>query len=370
MNIYNEIWKADENKFSVSRKKEDGTYENENADILLDEQIKADGHREVDLAKNPLIHKVNLEKLKNENIELFVKLLNNYVVNFRELENYNNEELKEINDYLDYARSTKVWEITINHLKDQLDIDIRETFHESLFSIWFKIYTNWYRGRRTDYCTGFEHVFVGEGKYAANTSGDSSLGEISGYHNWIKFLLDEKTGRVNFHGYNYGLNNNEGPDNPNVVTLQMSWNHRDLNGDIIAKLFKPKGGFFVGTSPECELAMGTIAFFENKLGLFNSSNKKQVTIGTGNFNLVLYRNQEENGKSGDLIRSFYPEYNGKSEFTQYIVENTEGDFRSSELIRINNELYPYSAYKSKESMLNKSIFIKQTDWKLKFENWK
>lgn len=370
MNIYNEIWKSDENKFSVSRKDANGTFENEEADILVDEQVKADGSREIDLAKNPLLQKVNQEKLKHENVELFVKLLNNYVVNFREAENYNSEELKEINNYLEHIRETKVWKLTVDYLKNELDVNLDEKFNETLFSIWFEIYTNWFRGRRTDYCSGFEHVFVGEGKYRANSAGDNTLGEISGYHNWIKFLIDEKTERVNFQGYNYGLSNNQGPDNPHVVTLQMSWIHRDLNGDIIAKLFKPKGGFFLGTSPECELALGTIAFFESKLGLFNSNNKKQVVIGEGDFNLVLYRDTAQDGNPGKYIRSFYPEYNGKAQFIEEIVKLKEGSFLDSNLIRINNNVFPYAAYKSTDSIRKKSMFNHDRNWELKFNNWK
>lgn len=34
----------------------------------------------------------------------------------------------------------------------------------------------------------------------------------------------------------------------------------DMRGNIVAEVFKKKGGFFVGPSPECEIAMATVAY--------------------------------------------------------------------------------------------------------------
>jgi poly(U)-specific endoribonuclease len=371
MNIYQTIWESDENRFSVSRKLDANTFENPEADILLDEQIKADGRRDTDLAKYPLFKYVNQGKLQTEINLKFVKLLNNYIINFREAEDYTSEELEEINQFLDIIKETKVMKQAIEYIENDLNESLQQNFNEKMFDIWFKIYTNWFNNRRTDYCSGFEHVFVGEGKYSANASvGNPTLGEIDGYHNWIKFVLDEKTGRVNYLGYNYGLNNNEGPDNPNVVTLQMSWEHRDLNGNLIASLFKRKGGFFVGTSPECEIAMGTVAYFESVRGMFSNDDKKAIELGQGRFNLVLYRNYNQNGTRGKFVRSFYPEYLGRLEFAEDLLKaKFLNAFEKDELIRMNNTMYADFAYKSSTNV-KRSIYAFDRDWKLSFENWK
>jgi hypothetical protein len=58
MEIYQNIWYKDENKFSVSRRLSDGNFEKPTADILLDEQIKATENRGVDLTKNPLFNAI------------------------------------------------------------------------------------------------------------------------------------------------------------------------------------------------------------------------------------------------------------------------------------------------------------------------
>ncbi|MFV5703285.1 hypothetical protein ACM55F_15555 [Flavobacterium sp. XS2P12] len=371
MNIYQTLWDNDENKFSVSKKLNSGEYENPNADLLIDEQIKADGRRDTDLAKNPLFSFVNLAKLETEINSKFINLLNNYIINYRDVEDYTTQELDEIYQFIETIKSTKVFQLAIDYIENSLNERIQENFNDQMFDIWFKFYTNWFNGRQTDFCSGFEHVFVGEGKYSPTTGGNNTLGEIDGYHNWIKFLLDEKTGRVNFSGYNYGLDNNQGPDNVNVVTLQMTWEHRDLNGDLIAQLFKPKGGFFVGNSPECDLAMGTIAYFESKKGMFSSNDKKQVDLGKSKLALVMYRNINRDATRGDHIRSFYPEYLGSMAFADSLLQNIKGlDYDKSNLLRLNNTLYADFVYRSKESILERSIYYDNNRWKLKFENWK
>lgn len=310
MSIYKKLWDNDENRFSVSRKTSSGDYTNPKADILLDEQVRANGKRQIDLAQFPLFEKVNRSKLNSDINRGYISLLNNYLVNYRYEEEVTDYEIQEGMDFLSKIKDTNVVKTCIQYLKNDLNIDIESKFESELFEIWFRTYTNWFKGRSTHYASGFEHVFVGEGKYNPKHGGASSLGTISGYHNWIKFHLDESTGRVNFMGYNYGLNNNEGPDNPNVVTLQMLWNHKDINGDIIAELFKPRGGFFVGSSPECEMALGTVAYYQSKKGLFSSNDRKPVQMAGGNYSLVMYRNIEQNGSRGNHVRSFFPMYEG------------------------------------------------------------
>jgi hypothetical protein len=41
--------------------------------------------------------------------------------------------------------------------------------------------------------SGFEHVFVGEIKTVE--------GEVSGFHNWIQFYLEEKNKNLNYYGF-------------------------------------------------------------------------------------------------------------------------------------------------------------------------
>jgi poly(U)-specific endoribonuclease len=103
-----------------------------------------------------------------------------------------------------------------------------------LFQIWFDLYRRDYGGR-LDSC-GFEHVFVGEVRG----------GEISGFHNWIRFYLEEKKGTVNYRGYikPKSETESEADSNDHVLTLQFSWN----------LVLKQLGTMFIGVSPEWEMA--------------------------------------------------------------------------------------------------------------------
>ncbi|OLY91814.1 poly(U)-specific endoribonuclease [Cnuella takakiae] len=370
MNIYQALWSADENRFSVSGKNGDNGFTNPAADILLDEQVRASGKRETDLAANPLFAKVNLKKLQTPLNEAFIKLLNNYVVNYRAEEAYTTEETAEIFAYLEAVQETKVWQLAIDYIEGELKEPLRDGFTEKMFDLWFRLYTNWYKGKASPYCSGFEHVFVGEGKYEARSNGDKTLGEVAGYHNWIKFLLDEQTGRVNFLGYNYGLSNNMGFNNLTVVTLQMMWTHTDLNGDLKTFLFKPKGGFFVGSSPECELAMGTVAFFETKKGLFQNDRRK-ITIDDDTLNLVLFQNVTKEGQRGDQIRSFFPEYVSAATFAASLLEDvTSKPVVVEDLLRLNNALFPDLVYQHSPTATKRSIFSLKESWSFSTKNWK
>ena len=93
-----------------------------------------------------------------------------------------------------------------------------------------------------------------------------------------------------------------------MVTLQMMNTVMDTLGEPIARLFKRKSGFFVGSSPECEMAMATIVFFESVHGKI--SDKRRVAINGATYNLVLYRSTNSDGSRGDFLRSFYPIFLG------------------------------------------------------------
>ena len=308
--IYQKIWEGDRHQFSVSPRNEAGEWENQNADILLDEQVKSSGNRHLDLATRPLFYKVNEEKFQLPNYRCFIGLLDNYVVNARESEEMSEEEEEEINQFLDAILDTEPMAIALNYIRDELKTQISlGEFRATLFRLWFQLYTNYYGGKSTHYASGFEHVFVGEGKYNLRFGGEENVGKISGYHSWIKFYLDEKSQRVNFLGYKYDLKGEDGPKSPNVVTLQMEWLHRDIYGDPIATLFKKKGGFFVGPSPECEIAIATVMFYESLSGKLRRD-RRRATINNATYDLVLFRNTNPNGSRGDFIRSFFPIFLG------------------------------------------------------------
>ena len=177
------------------------------------------------------------------------------------------------------------------------------------------LYTNYFGDRAIKDASGFEHIFVGEGKYDYVSTANQITGEISGYHSWLKFYLDERANQVNYLGHNYDLQGDIGVDNPYIATVQMLWQTQNRQKKIPIELFKKKGCFFIGTSPECEVAMGTVAYYESLANHRFKDEKRQTTINGSVYDLALYRNTKIDGSRGNYIRSFYPIFLGNKTFS-------------------------------------------------------
>ena len=73
---------------------------------------------------------------------------------------------------------------------------VYDNWKRLLYAIWFKMYSRSYQSTRAgvEDSSAFEHTFVGETK---------ASGPI-GFHNWIRFYLLEKEGKLNYKGYRGG----------------------------------------------------------------------------------------------------------------------------------------------------------------------
>ncbi|MEM8827849.1 MAG: hypothetical protein AAGE96_00655 [Cyanobacteria bacterium P01_G01_bin.19] len=311
--IYQQIWNCDRHKFLVSPRDANGDWLDPNADILLDEQIAAFGRRDLDLARKPLFHRVNEEKLAEfSTYASLIQLLDNYQFDNQRSEIVTRSQKGEIDRFIDSILATEPIQIARKYINDRLNVVCSaDKFEQNLRNIWFESYTNYFGDVEIEDASGFEHVFVGEGKYKYSDRISQKIsGAISGYHSWVKFYLDEKQQKVNYLGHNYDLQGDVGIENPYVVTLQMLWQDCDRRHKIAVELFKKKGCFFVGTSPECEIAMGTVAYYESLAKYKYKQEKRRVTINGAVFDFALYRNIQQDGSRGDRIRSFYPIYRG------------------------------------------------------------
>ncbi|MCC0175387.1 hypothetical protein I4641_00130 [Waterburya agarophytonicola K14] len=309
--IYQQIWNCDRHKFLVSPRDLNGQWIDPNADILLDEQIAASRRQDLDLARKPLFYRVNEEKLNTiPTYVSLIKLLDNYQFDNQKSEVVTKLEKAEIEQFIDDILPTKPIEIARNYIYRNLNFETSiANFELTLKSIWFDLYTNYFGNFSVRDTSGFEHIFVGEGKYdLKEKTSDRISGEISGYHSWVKFYLDEQQQQVNYRGHNYELQGNIGIDNPYVVAVQMLWQDCDVKSNLAIELFKKKGCFFVGTSPECEIAMGTVAYYESLANYKFEKEKRRTTINGAVYDLALYRNIELDGNRGNYIRSFYPKF--------------------------------------------------------------
>lgn len=117
-----------------------------------------------------------------------------------------------------------------------------EDFKRIMTSLWFDLHG---RGGGFNSSSAFEHVFVGEVKGHEES-------EVSGFHNWIQFYLEEAKGNVDYQGYIFPRRRGHCPDSETqLLTLQFEWNG----------ILKSLSSSFIGVSPEFEIALYTLCFF-------------------------------------------------------------------------------------------------------------
>ncbi|XP_066343582.1 uncharacterized protein [Miscanthus floridulus] len=140
-----------------------------------------------------------------------------------------------------------------------------EDFKRMLTSLWFDLYG---RGGNSSCSSAFEHVFVGEIK--GRGQGEN---EVSGFHNWIQFYLEEAKGNVDYQGYIFPRRRGESPDSETqLLTVQFEWHG----------VLKSVSSTLIGVSPEFEVALYTLCFFVG-------GEDNRVDIGPYSVNIKCYR---------------------------------------------------------------------------------
>lgn len=165
-----------------------------------------------------------------EKYDDFIKLLDNYNLKLGIVDNYTGQQLIEIDIFLTNFLNSQPGDFLKMHLKKYYIEN--QNIKDYLFQIWFEIFDRKGNGIK-DSC-GFEHVFVGE--LYSNTN-------VGGYHNWIKFYLDEKNNKTDYYGYFMEENNC-------IVSIQSLFNG----------VKKRVGSFFIGIDPYTEFCIFTICF--------------------------------------------------------------------------------------------------------------
>ena len=109
-----------------------------------------------------------------------------------------------------------------------------QEFVSDLKNMWFGLYS---RSKEERDSSGFEHIF----------SGEVRKGKVTGFHNWIRFYMQEKEGLVDYYSHIY-----DGPwdSYPDVLAMQFNWDG----------YYKEVGSAFIGSSPEFEMALYSLCF--------------------------------------------------------------------------------------------------------------
>ena len=215
-------------------------------------------------------------------------MLDNYKCETGSTEIVTHAEEEEIRAFLHAVMQTKPMQFCHNYCcakKKDIPSD-SAGFIRLLHSIWFDLY------RRETYndSSGFEHVFVGEIRD----------GKISGFHNWIRFYLEEQKGTIDYRGYIKPRGRDEAlaDDFDHLLTLQFTWHG----------VTKSVGSSFIGVSPEFEFAAYTMAFLAG-----GESNVVQLATGsvekdTYELDIVCYKMAK--GKIGTCYPEIKSHYEG------------------------------------------------------------
>ncbi|CAI0417684.1 unnamed protein product, partial [Linum tenue] len=138
-----------------------------------------------------------------------------------------------------------------------------QDFKRTLSSLWFDLYN---RGGTSGSSSAFEHVFVGEIKQCGEQ-------QVSGFHNWLQFYLEEAKGNVDYQGYIFPRRRGQIPDSESqLLTIQFEWNG----------VLKSVSSTLIGASPEFEMALYTLCFYAG-------GEENHVELGPYSVNIKCYR---------------------------------------------------------------------------------
>ena len=320
--IYETIWNHPASHVSVSRRADDQNWIDPNADVLLDEQGKATGCSSEDVLDRPLIAQVNEAILQTPTFRTLIALLDNYTAREAQPEpDLTSAQLRfEIDAFLDAVFATEPMGLALEYIQAELEPGITaDDLRDRVRQMWFEPYTNEY-GSPEPYCVGFEHVFVGEDETTPDHPPSRCRDAVGGYHSWVKYYLDQKAGKVTYLGHDYPNDvADQGVAEPNVATVFMTWHPGPEDGGAGHELLKRPGGFFVGTRPECEIALGTVGLLEVLANRFDQGpshqeDHRRVQFGDSFYDLVLHPQTIRQGSrkvDGPRIRTLYPKFRSR-----------------------------------------------------------
>lgn len=197
----------------------------------------------------PLITLTKQGKAKVQT-EVFVKfqaLLDNYEADENLHEKPSVTKQREEDAFIDAIIKTNrgPMQIVFDYLRKKSKVSMKciDQFKPVLKEMWFEKYSKRGRGLKS---SGFEHTFVGELGYSRG-----SITKITkGFHNWFQFLTERTLGRLTYHP---PLISKDVSVEPALVRARFQWR---------GKRKPPGSSFFVGTSPDFEMALYTACFFE------------------------------------------------------------------------------------------------------------
>ncbi|KAJ4951042.1 hypothetical protein NE237_027874 [Protea cynaroides] len=200
-------------------------------------------YQKEDMAQGNLFYWVNEEIFRKPTYSRFCSLLDNYNPNEGSKEVVTSQEKQEQAAFIEEISRTPPIKYLHKYLSSRGTVsEDYQDFKRMLKDLWFELYG---RGGTSGSSSAFEHVFVGEIKQHGEH-------EVSGFHNWLQFYLEEAKGRVDYQGYIFPRRRGQIPDSETqLLTIQFEWNG----------VLKSVSSTLVGVSPEFEIALYTLCFY-------------------------------------------------------------------------------------------------------------
>uniref|UniRef100_A0A803PN21 EndoU domain-containing protein n=1 Tax=Cannabis sativa TaxID=3483 RepID=A0A803PN21_CANSA len=221
-------------------------------------------HQREDMAGGSLFNWLSEDVFRKPTFSRFCSLLDNYNPNAGIKEVVTSEERQEQAAFIEEISRTAPIRYLHKYLSSKgiVSRNLQE-FKQLMTSLWFDLYG---RCGTSGSSSAFEHVFVGEVKQRGEH-------EISGFHNWLQFYLEEAKGRVDYQGYIFPRRRGETPDSETqLLTIQFEWNG----------ILKAVSSTLVGVSPEFEIALYSLCFFVG-------GEDNHVQLGPYSVNIKCYR---------------------------------------------------------------------------------
>ncbi|KAK7346794.1 hypothetical protein VNO80_21317 [Phaseolus coccineus] len=225
-----------------------------------------------DMAQGNLFTWVSDDVFRKPTFARFLSLLDNYNPHQGCKEVVTSEERQEQASFIEEISRTAPIKYLYKYLATKgIASGSFQDFKRMMTNLWFDLYG---RGGTSGSSSAFEHVFVGEIKQSD---------EVSGFHNWLQFYLEEEKGRVDYQGYILPRRRGQIPDSESqLLTIQFEWNG----------VLKSLSSTLVGVSPEFEIALYTLCFYVGR-------EDNHIQLGPYAVNIKCYR-------FGNKIGSVFP----------------------------------------------------------------
>jgi len=184
-----------------------------------------------DVAPTPLF--VAVPALTADTYVLFEALRDNYDAQESAPEDNTAAEQAEVAAFLDAVMATPLM-VRLDEFMTEKQV-LTGTLRANIEEIWFALYS---RAGGVLGSSGFEHSFLGE----------LDASSVGGFHNWVSFAREETLGNADYKGY---IEYTDFGSGTYVYTNRFTWYGAN----------KAIGGYYIGTSPEYELAVYTLCFF-------------------------------------------------------------------------------------------------------------